>query len=281
MTRTTEPATPIADFVRRLRDREPLVGYWVLADSPVMTERLARTGYDYVCLDQQHGLLGYEGVRDGLMAIDAGGVLGSQPTVGLVRTAANDPLCIGQALDAGAAGVIVPMIDDADAAREAVRSAKYPPLGRRSYGPMRSELRHGPDLAVVNDTTLVAVMIETAAGLENAAEIAAVPGVDALYVGPYDLTLAIGRNPDDPAAVEARDAALHRILRAGHAVGKAVGIHADDGETAAARLALGFDFVSIEGDLVHLEHIARSHLQRARQDLIDHDTAPSSGRTSA
>ena len=136
------------------------------------------------------------------MAIDAGGVLGSRPTVGIVRTAANDLRCIGQALDAGAAGVIVPMIENAEAAREAVRNAKYPPLGRRSYGPMRSELRRGPDLAVVNDTALVAVMIETAAGLEHVEEIAAAPGVDALYVGPYDLTLAIGGgNPDDPAAV--------------------------------------------------------------------------------
>lgn len=264
MTRTEESATPIAAFARRLRGREPLVGYWALADSPVMTERLASVGYDYVCLDQQHGLMGYAGVRDGLMAIDAGGVLGPRPTVGLVRAAANDLRCIGQALDAGAAGVIVPMIDDAAAAREAVRHARYPPLGRRSYGPMRSELRRGPDLAAVNDATLVAVMIETAAGLENVAGIAAVPGVDALYVGPYDLTLAIGGgSPDDLAAVEQRDAALQRILRAGHGAGKAVGVHAADGDAAASRLSLGFDFVSIEGDLVHLEQIAQWHLDRA------------------
>ncbi|MGW5745339.1 HpcH/HpaI aldolase family protein [Amycolatopsis sp. NPDC003861] len=244
----------IEDFVRRVREREPLVGYWLLADSPVMTERLARGGYDYLCLDQQHGLMGYHGIRDGLMAIDAGGGLGPRPTIGLVRTAENDPRCIGQALDAGAAGVIVPMIDNAGAARAAVRSAKYPPLGRRSYGPMRAELRRGPDLAVVNDTTLVAVMIETASGLENVEEIAGVDGVDALYVGPYDLALAIGDIK----------AALHRIVDAGHANGKPVGIHADDGDMAAERLALGFDFVSIEGDLVHLEQIAQSHLDRVR-----------------
>ncbi|WP_031470239.1 HpcH/HpaI aldolase family protein [Sciscionella sediminilitoris] len=244
----------IADFVRRVREREPLVGYWLLADSPVMAERLARGGYDYLCLDQQHGLMGYHGIRDGLLAIDAGGVLGPRPTVGLVRTAANELRCIGQALDAGAAGVIVPMIDDAEAAREAVRNAKYPPLGRRSYGPMRAELRRGTDLAVVNETTLVAVMIETAAGLENVEEIATVPGVDALYVGPYDLTLAVG----------GIDNALKRILVTAHRNGKAAGIHADDGDTAAERLALGFDFVSIEGDLPHLEQIAQSHLDQAR-----------------
>lgn len=275
MTGTSGPVSPIADFVRRVREREPLVGYWLLADSPVMTERLARGGYDYLCLDQQHGLMGYHGIRDGLLAVDAGGGLGPRPTVGLVRTAVNDLRCIGQALDAGAAGVIVPMIDDAEAAREAVRNAKYPPLGRRSYGPMRAELRRGPDLDVVNDTTLVAVMIETAAGLDHVEEIAAVPGVDALYVGPYDLTLAVGgADPDDTAAVDARDAAFGRILRAAHGEGKAVGVHADDGDTAAERLALGFDFVSIEGDLVHLEQIARTHLDRARGDRPSTNAAP-------
>lgn len=260
--------TPVEDFVRRVREREQLVGYWMLADSPVMAERLARVGYDYLCMDQQHGLMGYQGIRDGLMAIDAGGTLGPRVTVGLVRTAANDLYCIGQALDAGAAGVIVPMIDDAEAAREAVRNSKYPPLGRRSYGPMRAQLRRSGDLARANDTTLVAVMIETASGLEHVEEIAAVPGVDALYVGPYDLTIAVGGgDPDDPSAVAARDAALDRILQSGHGAGKAVGIHADDGDSAAERLALGFDFISIEGDLVHLEQIAQVHLASARARL--------------
>lgn len=187
--------------------------------------------------------------------------LGPTPTVGLVHTSGNDLTCIGQALDAVAAGVIVPMIDDAAAAADAVRNAKYPPLGRRSFGPMLAELRRSPDLAEVNADTLVAVMIETADGLANVEQIAAVDGADALYVGPYDLTLAVGGgDPFDSAATGARDSALDRILRVGHDAGKAVGIHADDGHMAAERLALGFDFVSIEGDLVHLEQIARTHL---------------------
>ncbi|MGV9709789.1 HpcH/HpaI aldolase family protein [Gordonia sp. NPDC003424] len=254
----------IEEFVARVRRREPMVGYWLLADSAVMAERLARVGYDYLCLDQQHGLMGYREIRDGLMAIDAGSTLGSQRTFGLVRTRSNDHACIGQALDAGAVGVIVPMVDDAHAAADAVRNAKYPPYGRRSFGPMRAELRLGPDLGTVNDSTLVVVMIETAAGLANVEEIAAVDGVDALYVGPYDLTLAMGGgDPSDPLAEGPRAEALSRILRAGHDAGKAVGIHSDDGDMAAHRLGLGFDFVSIEGDLVHLEQIARRHLELA------------------
>ena len=256
----------IEDFAQRIRNRERLIGYWLLADSPLMAERLAAGGYDYLCIDQQHGLLGYQGIRDGLVAIDAGGGLGPRPTVGLVRVAENGLRCIGQALDAGAAGVIVPMVNNATEAEAAVCNAKYPPLGKRSYGPMRSELRRSRDLARVNATTLIAVMIETAEGLENVEEIAAVPGVDALYVGPYDLTLTVGGgNPDDPKAMAARDAALRRILDAAHGCGKAVGIHADDGDMAAARLRLGFDFISIEGDLVHLQQVAEEHLEHARR----------------
>jgi 4-hydroxy-2-oxoheptanedioate aldolase len=103
------------------------------------TERIAHTGYDYVVLDAQHGLLGPSALVAGLMAADAAG-----QAVGMVRVAANDPTCIGQALDAGAGGVIVPLVDGPAEAAAAVAAGKYPPTGRRSYGPIRSRLRLGP-----------------------------------------------------------------------------------------------------------------------------------------
>src|SRR4051812_27105328 len=158
---TTEAVTAAA-FARRLRARETLVGYWVGLDAPPATERIARLGYDYVVLDGQHGLLGQSGVLSGLMAIDAGA-----RRVGLVRVEANDPVPIGRALDAGAAGVIVPLVDDGEQAVAAVAAARYAPDGVRSFGPMRSGLRVGPDAAAANVQTVVIVMIETAAGLEN------------------------------------------------------------------------------------------------------------------
>ena len=257
--------TAIAEFARRFRAREPLVGYWVMMDSPASTERLARVGYDYVCLDQQHGLMGYDGIRNGLMAVDAGARLGPVDTVGIVRAAANDITWIGQALDAGAAAIIVPLVDDADGARLAVRNAKYPPLGVRSFGPMRAQLRLGRDPQVANEQVLLLAMIETPDGLANVEEIAAVEGVDGLYIGPSDLSLALGAAfPGDPAVATEFDAALVRITAAARAAGKSVGIHTPSGAVAAQRLAQGYDVVTIAGDVVHLEEIAASHLGTAR-----------------
>jgi len=114
----------VAAFAQRIRSRELVLGYWVVLDSPVSTERLARVGYDYICFDAQHGLLAYPGVLAGLMAVDAGG-----RSVGLVRVGANDPFHIGQALDAGAVGVIVPLVNTADDAARALAAATYPPSG--------------------------------------------------------------------------------------------------------------------------------------------------------
>ena len=155
-----------ADFAQRVRAREPLVGYWVMLDAPPATERLATLGYDFVCLDAQHGLIGYSGLLAGLMAIDAGG-----RSVGLVRVGANDPFLIGQALDAGAAGVIVPLVNTADDARRALAAARYPAYGVRSYAPMRAGLRIGPVPADADRSVVVLAMIETRDGLANVEEI--------------------------------------------------------------------------------------------------------------
>ena len=154
--------TNAADFAARLKAGETVVGYWVVTDNPVGTERLARAGYDYVALDLQHGMLGYQGMLHGLMAIDAG-----QQAVGLVRVEANLATPIGKALDAGAAGIIVPLINSAEDAAAAVAATRYPPDGIRSYGPMRSGLRIGPIPAEANASVLVLAMIETPEGLAN------------------------------------------------------------------------------------------------------------------
>lgn len=249
-----------AEFAGRVRSGETVVGYWVALDNPVGTERIARTGYDYVTLDLQHGLISYSGMLAGLMAVDAG-----QGAVGLVRVEANLPTPIGKALDAGAAGVIVPLVNTPEEAAAAVAAARYPPAGIRSYGPMRSELRVGPDPAQADQSVLVLAMIETAAGLANVEEIAATPGLDGLYIGPSDLRLAIGgRTPSDPAVQDEHEAAIERILRACDAHGIVPGIHTHSGEAARTRLAAGFRLVTVSSDLVHLEEAARDHLAAAR-----------------
>jgi 4-hydroxy-2-oxoheptanedioate aldolase len=248
------------EFAAKVRGRETVLGYWAVLDNPVGTERLARTGYDYVALDAQHGLIGYSGLLRGLTAIDAAG-----GCVGLVRVEANDITPIGRALDAGAAGVIVPLINTAADAAAAVAATRYPPVGIRSYGPMRSGLRIGPEPALANRSVVVLAMIETPQGLANVEEIAATPGLDGLYIGPSDLTLAVGgATPSDAAVADVFDKALTRVRNACEAAGITAGIHSASGTIASRRLAEGFTFVSIASDLTHLEQAARDHLAAAR-----------------
>lgn len=254
-------------FARRMRDRERIIGYWSVLDAPVVLERLGRIGYDYVAIDGQHGLLGYSGILTGLLAIDAGAAAGGTETVGLVRVQSKDPAVIGQALDAGAHGVIVPLVNRPEDAAQAVAAATYPPQGVRSYGPMRSQLRIGPAPAEADASVVVLAMIETAEGLENVEQIAAVPGLSGLYIGPSDLALALGaRVPGDPAIAEQFAIALKTIRAAADARGLPVLIHTPDGEIARRRLAEGFTGATIASDLVHLEVAARGHLEAAVGD---------------
>lgn len=248
-----------SEFAARLRRRERLIGYWSVLDCPVAHEWVAHVGYDYLALDLQHGLIGYAGMVAGLTAIDA-----AHGPVGMIRVEANDPTPIGRALDAGAAGVIVPLVNTAAEAAKAVAAATYPPTGIRSYGPMRAQLRIGPTPAIANDDTVVLAMIETPQGLENVEAICATAGLAGVYVGPSDLRIAVGgAHSQDPAVDDEFEAALVRIRDAAAAAGIAAGIHTPDGATASRRLAQGFTFASVAADLVHLKLAAAAHLKDA------------------
>lgn len=250
------------EFTSRIRNRQRSIGYWIMLDAPMATERIARVGYEYVVVDAQHGLLGYTGISNALLAIDAGAT--SAP---LVRVEQNDPFAIGRVLDAGAVGVIVPLIDTAEDAAAAVRAARYPPEGGRSFGPMRSALRIGPTPAEANEAVTVLAMIETPAGLANVEAICATPGLDGVYVGPADLRLAVGgESATDPAVDDAFEAALGRIAKAADDAGIAAGIHTHAGEEAKRRLDQGYTYATVAGDVVHLEQAAKTHLTQARGD---------------
>jgi 4-hydroxy-2-oxoheptanedioate aldolase len=250
-----------SEFTVRARRQERVVGYWMTLDSPGLAERLAGVGYDYVVLDAQHGELDGRAQAAALIAIDA-----ASGASGLVRVEANHATPIGRALDSGAAGVIVPLINSAADAAAAVAASRYPPAGIRSFGPLRSDLRIGPAPAEVNATVLVLAMIETAAGLAAVEDIAATPGLDGLYIGPSDLSLGVGAAyPGDPAAADDLSAALVRIREACEASGVIAGIHTPSGEVAAQRLAEGFTFVTVAHDTGHLVAAAASHLEVARR----------------
>lgn len=213
----------------KLRRGEPASCVWLSLGSVALAEIAAEQSPDAVVLDSQHGLWDVTSTHAALAAV-------APYATPLVRVAANTGHAIGSALDAGAQGVIVPLIDTAEQAVAAVAAARFPPVGGRSGGGVRP-LRDFP--AYVADCaaeTLVALMIETRAGLDNAAAIAAVAGIDMIFIGPGDLGLALG----DPSALEP---AIAVILDAARAAGVPCGIFTGDAPMARRRIAQGFAFV--------------------------------------
>lgn len=247
---------PGSAAIARLREGEVGVGYWTVIDSPVVTEVLASAGYDFVVVDGQHGLVEYSGMLNALLAIDA-----AHGPAGVVRVRSNNPADIGQALDSGARGVIVPLVDSVADAEAAVRSAKYPPHGVRSFGPTRSALRVGPKPAEVDSEVLVMAMIETPGGLAEVEKICQVEGLDGVYIGPSDLSLALGASyPGQPEFLPALEDAAARVLAVAQAASKIAGFHNFNGADAKRRAEQGFRFVTVSADLQHLEAAAKGHL---------------------
>jgi 4-hydroxy-2-oxoheptanedioate aldolase len=195
-----------------------------------------------------------------VLATDAGG------SSSVVRVGANDAGLIGRALDAGARAVIVPLVNTADEAALAVAACRYQPGGIRSFGPSRAPLRVGAgDVASVDAAVACIVMIETAAGLANVEAICSTPGLDGVYIGPSDLSIALGATTaGDVADLLAFHEGLAAVRAAAERAGIACGMHCPTGEVAAARLAEGFTFASVSSDLLHLEAAARAHFEAAR-----------------
>ena len=229
--------------LKKWRAKESSLGVWSNLPDIHMAEMLSRMDVDWICFDLQHGLMDYSDLTRLLPAIT--GV----PTTPLVRVAANQPDQIGKALDAGAQGVIVPMVNTAEDAKRAVAACRYPPMGSRSCGPMRDAMLEGPGyLATANEQVACLVMIETEEGLRNLDAIAAVEGVDGLFVGPMDLCYGLGLAPGDfanPAFAEA----IGNILKACETHGLASGIFGYNAEMAADSMQKGFTFASIGTDI--------------------------------
>lgn len=243
------------DLRSRWQEGKPTLGAWLATPSPVAAEAMARMGFDWVTVDMQHGLIGY---GDALAMLQA---VSTTPAAPLVRVPGNDATMIGKVLDAGARGVIVPLVSSAAEAEAAVQACRYPPLGRRSYGPSRAALALGPGyFEGANDSVLCIIMIETREAIDELDAILAVAGVDAVYVGPNDLSLAFGLAPasdhDDPTFA----GALEAILDACRRHGVVPGIHAT-ASLAPKRIGQGFLVVPVSSDLGAM-------LQQARRDLV-------------
>ncbi len=239
------------------RSGKRALGLWTnLADAHA-TEVLAHAGCDWICIDLQHGLAEIGDLQRLLPGIE------KSPATPIVRVRANAADQIGRVLDLGAAGVIVPMVSTVAEAEAAAAACRFPPRGTRSCGPVRAAMHDGGYLGTADDRVACIVMIETTVGLEQVEAIAAVQGVDALFVGPFDLSYALGVGPRGIGG-DAFEAALARIRGAAAAADKPVGIFGADADRAAAFLAAGFDFASVGVDVNLLAAEARRALARAR-----------------
>ncbi len=223
------------------------LGGWCVIPSAFSAELMGRSGFDWVCVDTQHGLIGYDQLTLMLQA------LAITDTPAFVRVPWNTPGDIMKALDAGAQGVIVPMVNSAEEAERVVGACRYPPDGYRSWGPIRAALGvDGYSPQVANRRIVVAVMIETAAGVAAADEIVAVPGVDAVYVGPNDLALTHGHEPSADTFTEEHARLVEDILAACQRHGVVPGIHCGGIETATRWRERGFRMLNVTSDAIFL-----------------------------
>lgn len=235
------------------------LGAWCMMPGAMSAEALGKAGFDWVLIDMQHGCMDYETALSMIRAIDL------SSAAPIVRVPWNDPGIIGRVLDAGALGVVIPMIQSAADARRAVDACLYPPAGSRSFGPVRVGLRDGPGyFATANARVAVIPMIETAQALEEVEAIAATPGVDALFVGPFDLSIALGLPPGDNDGEPVFDAAIARITAAAKASGVATAV-LSNAKVAPLRLKKGFQMVSVVTDINALTLAARADLDAVRR----------------
>ncbi len=233
------------------------VGAWINLPDLHVSETLARMDYDWLCFDLQHGLLSYSHLLSLIPAISA------TETTPLVRVADASASGIGRVLDAGAHGVIVPMIDTAEMAAQAVAACRYPPQGTRSCGPMRGLLTDGMGyLATANAEVACIAMIETRQGLDNVEAIAATEGLSALFVGPIDLCFGLGIAPGD-FANPAFTGAIERIVSAARNSGIVAGLFGYSSEIAQQSSSQGFAFASAGTDIAFLRAGAAGALATA------------------
>lgn len=215
-------------------------GAWMFLREGLLAEHASRNGYDYVAIDLQHGLSGFDELPNLLQAV------GNGPATPVVRVPWNEAWMIGRALDAGALGIIVPMVNSAEQAERAVAACKYAPAGERSIGPIGAMTRHPGYFRSAGDVMCFA-MIETAEAVENVEAIAAVPGLAGLYVGPADLSMTLGLRPAADQTDERFHEALAKVVAACERNGIIPGVHASP-ELAAERKAAGFKMITVGFD---------------------------------
>ncbi|WP_105384464.1 HpcH/HpaI aldolase family protein [Neorhizobium alkalisoli] len=237
----------MSSFRKKCIGYERVIGTFAAIPHPVAIEVIAATGLDFLCIDSEHSQIDRELIENLIRAADAHRV------PAMVRVPSHAPEWAASALDAGAAGVLVPRVSTAAQAKAAVMATRYPPIGERGVGPGRASA-YGyriPDyLRVANESLVLAIQIETAEGLANVDDIVAVDGVDVIFVGPGDLSVSI--DALGPAGAEKLDAAITKIASAARKAGKAVGIFRPSADDVQKWSEAGITFVMLASDTMFL-----------------------------
>jgi 4-hydroxy-2-oxoheptanedioate aldolase len=246
------------------KEGKAAVNGWLAIPNGFSAETMAHQGWDSLTIDLQHGVVDYQAMVTMLQAIS------TTDTVPVVRVPWLEPGALMKALDAGAYAVICPMVNTREDAQRLVAYTHYAPRGTRSFGPVRALLYGGADYPQqANDTIVTFAMLETAQALDNLDDILSVEGLDAVYIGPSDLSLALGCRPVfddvDPPVAQAID----HILARAKAHGLVAGIHNGTPEGALARIAKGFQFVTVSSDARLIAAGAQQVLAKMRATPTD------------
>ncbi len=248
------------------REGHTTIGGWLSIGNGYTAELMAGLGFDWLCVDMQHGLIDYQDLLAMLPAIS------TTDTTPIVRVPWNEASIIMKVLDAGAYGVIVPMVNNRADAERAVAACRYPPDGIRSFGPLRAGIYGGRGYGGQANSELACIpMVETAEALENLDEIVSTPGVDGILIGPSDLALALGLPPvgDTDAAPHAE--AVKRILACCRKHGVAAGIFTGSAAYTRRYIDMGFQFISLGTDNGFLARAAIQDLKSVREALPERE----------
>jgi 4-hydroxy-2-oxoheptanedioate aldolase len=239
---------PVTD---KLRNGQPSVGTWLSLCSPVSAELMARVGWDWLVVDVEHSPVGFDTMVNCFRAAQLGGA------APMARVPWNETVWIQRTLDAGALGLVVPMVNSAEDAKQVVGNMKYAIKGQRSFGGSRvAPYVDGDYRTWTEDNLAVIVMIETAQAVENAEAILAVEGVVGCFIGPNDLALSMGLTPQDIGPGTEHEEAMLAVLEAAKKTGKAAGKHCYDGAEVTQRIAQGFQFLALSSDAGFLRKAA-------------------------
>lgn len=244
---------------QRVANGQPIANGWLAIPSSYSAEVMGHQGFDSVTVDLQHGMIGFDAAISMLQA------LSSTPAVPLARVSKNDYALVMQLLDAGAYGIICPMISTPKDARDFASFCRYPPMGQRSFGPARGLLYGGADYFQHANTEILALaMIETQEAVANADTILATEGIDGIYIGPNDLCLAYGVAPAPESKDPGMAALIPDLAARTRAAGKIAGIFCSGGDGAITRIRDGFHMVTPGNDVALMSRASKEALSAIR-----------------